>query len=366
MPFIFGFGQRVTGGGDAPEEVLEVNKGDTSGPGSLAQAILDATTLSGTGKSTKIVINAGITVQPRTTPLEISAKNLTITGEGSLIFRNELSFKGADNIILLGLTFDGTPDSEDPPRDTIEIDATTARGPVGYWIDHCHFEAYKDLNITVNTKDAPAGQTLPPLLISISNCIFHNVNPNGNEHRDNGALGIHGFRNKNDRTNTQRDLSTNAYATVYRNVFTTVRRRSPRSTNLTVVHAYNNVLQEWGAANTTDQVNGMEAGNFGTLVAQANYFRAGPLPQAITVAGGGQPGNLTVNETDPVLRNVYVDGAIPATSSGTQIDINAEYTNMGLKPPKVDAMTDTHRLAVTLGAGAQLTKPARPAPPRPT
>ena len=40
-------------------------------------------------------------------------------------------------------------------------------------------------------------------------------------------------------------MQTNAYATICNNFFDHVRRRSPRSSGLCVVHAFNNVLVQW-------------------------------------------------------------------------------------------------------------------------
>jgi len=357
-----GFGQRVTGGGETPV-VFEVDKGDVNGNGSLSDAVARANAKSANGKKTKIVIKAGVMVQPRGTEHLVTAKDLTIIGEsGSLILSNLFKFdcRTADNIILRDLNFrSASSSSEQAPTDSIEIDGTRKRGPIGFWIDHCRFEAYYDLNVTSNTKDAD-GQ--PPLLITVSNCRFFNAHPDGTDHRNNGALGIHGFAD-DDHPNDH-DRARNAYATVCRNVFDHVRRRSPRSSEKTVVHAFNNVLLEWGATDTTDQVNGMDAGNRGFLIAEANYFYAGPLAEAISVGTDDAPGNLTVHQDDAVLKNVYENGATIAQPSRKQIDINAIYTEMTLTVPVVVAMDDALKAEIEAGVplAPNITKIPAPAP----
>jgi pectate lyase len=193
------------------------------------------------------------------------------------------------------------------PYDTLSIDATKGRGKTGFWIDHCAFEAYKDLSITTNTRDKKGE---PPLLITVSHCYFHDRNPNAG--KDHGALGIHGTGGGDEKNPDSGDRETNAYATVYRNYFETVRRRQPRSSQRTFVHAFNNVLQNWGNGNPNptpqDQVNAMVSGNFGILASEANYFDAGVFKSTIQVARGKEPGQLIVG-TGPYV-NLYVNGAL--------------------------------------------------------
>jgi pectate lyase len=333
--------------GDNPT-VLNVVDGGNDGKGTLAAALSDAKALK--GKPSKIVIRKGLTLQPRKEPHTVKVKNLTISGEpGSLISSNFLFFdcSASDNVILQNLTFAGTPAKKDPPRDSIEIDRNKGRGEIGFWIDHCRFEAYYDLNVTSNTPDLK-GQ--PPLLITVSNCRFHNDNPNGKAHRNNGALGIHGSRDKKDPKSFNR--STNAYATVTRNVFDTVRRRSPRSSGLCYVHAFNNVLNKWGAKDMDDQVTGMSSGHDGRIVAEANYFFAGPLKEAFEVSvTKGMKGFLTVHEDDDRLKNVYKNGAIAGKQVGDVIDIDAAYRDRNIAVPAVTKMDDNLRKSIEDGAG---------------
>ncbi len=296
-----GFGQNVTGGGKNPVRI-EVTKGKNSGSGTLAEAIDKAN--GAKGRETEIVITTDI--DPNKTDLVVSAKKLTIRTEGGAVINgNHLVFDctKADNIWLTDLRFDS--DGESKPRDTISIDATKGRGKTGFWIDHCSFEAYFDLNITSNTRDKKGE---PPLLITVSHCYFHDRNPTGEDHRNHGALGIHGAGEKEGGP----DQKTNAYATVYRNYFENVRRRSPRSSQRTFVHAFNNVLVNWGNGDPNpapkDQVNGMLSGNFGILAAEANYFYAGVFKSAISVAKGKAPGELFVGVDQ--LVNLYLNGAL--------------------------------------------------------
>lgn len=299
-----GFGKNVTGGGRKPGRI-EVTKGKNSGSGTLADAIEEANRAK--GRDLEIVITAD--VEPNETDLKVTARNLTIRSErGAVLNRNHLVFDctKADNIWLADLRFDS--DGLSKPRDTISIDATEGRGETGFWIDHCSFEAYYDLSITSSTRDKKGA---PPLLITISHCRFHDRNPNGADHRNHGALGIHGTGGGDDKNPGPSDRETNAYATIYRNYFENVRRRQPRSSQRTFVHAFNNVLKDWGIAGPVtpaDQVNGMVSGNFGILAAEANYFDAGPFKSTIMVAKGKEPGQLIVGTGEHV--NLYVNGAL--------------------------------------------------------
>jgi pectate lyase len=293
-----GFGQNVTGGGTNPNRIM-VTSGKNSGPGTLAKAIENANDAD--GRETEIVIKANI--DPNETELIVRAKNLTIRAEGSAVInRNLLCFdcRKADNIWLTDLRFDS--DGKNNPRDTLLIDATQGRGKKGFWIDHCSFEAYYDLNITSNTSDKEGE---PPLLITVSHCRFHDRNQTGEDSRNHGALGIHGAG--------EQSQNTNSYATVYHSYFQNVRRRSPRSSRRTFVHAFNNVLENWGNGNRDadpgrDQVNAMESGNFGLLAAEANYFDAGKFKSTILVARGDEPGKLFVGVNN--LVNLYLNGAL--------------------------------------------------------
>jgi pectate lyase len=343
-----GFGEGVTGGGAQPQVINVENGSDDKDKPTLAAALRAAKALN--GKPCAIVIKAGVTVKPRAEPHVVKAKNLTISGEpGSLIRSNLLYFDCAesDNVILRNLSFVGTPAVKDPPRDSIEIDGREGRGPVGFWIDHCDFDAYYDLSVTSNTPDL---EKQPPLLMTVSSCRFHNADPNGKDHRNNGALGIHGSRDKKDPKSFNRE--TNTYATVCRNVFDTTRRRSPRSSGLCYVHAFNNVLNKWGAEKTDDQVNGMSSGHLGRLVAEANYFLAGPVKEAFEVSvTKDMEGALTVHEDDDRLRNVYVNGAKKGKQTGKPIDIDAAYRAQRVTVPVVTKMDDALRDQIQASAG---------------
>ncbi|HWK88731.1 MAG TPA: hypothetical protein VNP72_02000, partial [Longimicrobium sp.] len=255
--------------------------------------------------------------------------------------------RSADNIILRDLSFksDGTSD----PHDCITIDATRGRHGKGFWIDHCEFEAYFDMNIVTNTRDQ-VGE--PPLLITVSHCRFRDRDPGGGT--DHGALGIHG----SDQLPAGADQRTNAYATVYRNVFSHVRRRSPRSSHRTVVHAVNNILDEWGTSDLqATQQNGMDSGNFGLLVAEANYFKANVLKTAITVAGGSQPARLTVPGDGP-RENKYRNDAVEAVTVGDPIDIAEQYRTAlgaGASVPNVEKITPELRTQIEAQAGPRAT-----------
>lgn len=342
-----GFGQKVTGGGSNPTKILRVTAPGNSGKGTLAEAVAtvnEASTRSAGYPPYEIVIATGSTsttrISPNTKAHTITARNLTIRGEGNaVIARNQLAFdcRTADNIILQDLRF--ISNGNDDPRDTITIDATQGRGGTGFWIDRCVFQAYFDLSITTNTRDLAGA---PALLITISHCRFYDNDPNGEAHKNHGAIGIHGTGGKT------RDKKTNAYATVCRNVFSKVRRRSPRSSHLTVVHAFNNVLLDWGTDNASDvQANGMESGHFGILLAGANYFSANKLKETVSLsADSAQPARFT-NGTAP-RQNIYVNGAKNTPDKGAHIFRETIYRdglgNTGTIPiaqPMNDALRDT-------------------------
>jgi pectate lyase len=348
-----GFGQKVTGGGTTPN-TINVTNGDKSGNGSLAKAISDALTIP-TGKTgTHIVIAANVTVGAADEQITVRARDLTISGAaGSKIRSNLLYFDctQSDNVKLENLTFEGASTDKKKLRDAIKFDADTGRGPTGFWIDHCHFEAYFDLNITSNAHDPAAGTTLDPLLLTISNCYFHNDHPNGNDHEDNGAIGIHGST-----VAGQRNTQTNAYATVCNNYFDHVRRRSPRSSGLCIVHAFNNVLEEWGTSDSdAEQANGMQSGHDGRLVAEANYFKAGPMTETINVSTkAGLLGQLTIDDDDRpgnTVKNIYKAGAVATPQTTAHPDIAQAYADVNLTAPPVQAMTQALRGQIKDTAG---------------
>lgn len=343
-----GFGQRVTGGEGATTPIMVTTTG--TGDGSLTAAIDKANRRSGKDgqfPQQEIVIDlpdGNKVIAQNTTSLVVTARNLTIRAiGGATIDRNHLSFdcREADNIILRDLDFRGTGQGE--PRDTITIDATRGRGPMGFWIDHCFFSAYFDLNITLNAKDLDGNP--PPLLMTISSCHFYDQNPSGLANRNHGAMGLHGFTgededgkdNKADRPGANRH--TNAYVTVYRNCLDHIRRRSPRSSGRTVVHAFNNVLLKWGSDNTNDdQQSGMGVGHFGRLVAEANYFEHNVLTTPIEIANRLDP-RLTIPASGP-KRNLYDTGTTVPVTVGDPIIISDEY-NAALKDagvPKTEVM----------------------------
>ncbi len=356
MESAIGFGKNVTGGGKKPGRI-EVTKGKNSGTGTLADAIEEANRAK--GRELEIVILTD--VERNEKDLTVTAKNLTIRSEGGVVLNlNHLVFDctKADNIRLTNLRFDS--DGLSKPRDTISIDAIEGRGKTGFWIDHCSFEAYFDLSITSNTRDKKGE---PPLLITISHCYFHDRDPTSG--RNHGALGIHGTGGNDDKNPGPSDRETNAYATIYRNYFENVRRRQPRSSQRTFVHAFDNVLKDWGIAGPvtpTDQVNGMVSGNFGILAAEANYFDAGPFKSTIMVAKGKEPGQLIVGTGEHV--NLYVNGALdplddPLNDPPLDVPkdstkaVEKKYEAVGEKIPRREPMTKALSEVIKKEAGAR-------------
>jgi pectate lyase len=358
-----GFGMNVTGGGKNPEPI-EVKNGDNKGPGTLAAALEKA---NGAKAGSKLEIVIQTDIAPNKQDLEVSAQNLTIRAErGAVLILNHLVFdcRKADNILLQDLRFDpgkGRP-TKKQARDSISIDGTKGRGKKGFWIDHCFFEAVFDLSVTSNTKDLKGE---PPLLLTVSCCHFHDNDPGGNENPDDddstvnhGSLGIHGAGSKNNPKDV--DQETNTYATVCRNFFDNVRRRSPRSSNQTFVHAFNNVLKKWGSPNASgdpNQANGMSAGHFGILAVEANYFDAGAFKPTIEIAKRkGEDPRLLVGTGD--LVNLYRNCAMAAESFGAPpIDIRQEYreglNDKKAETPQRDPMTDALSETIKKEAGAR-------------
>lgn len=348
-----GFGQNVTGAGSNPQ-TINVTNGNTSGEGSLRRALNQAESIPAGKTGTMIVLAANLTIGDDDSQMKVKAKNVTITGPKSSKIGNNLLYfdcASSDNVILQNLTFQGGDSGDETSlRDTIKLDATVGRGPLGFWIDRCLFEAYYDLNFTSNAADAPLGSPLPPLLITISNCLFRNDHPQGSHHENNGAVGIHGFTDE-----STRNRKTNAFATIYNNYFDHVRRRSPRSSGLCYVHAFNNVLVAWGAAKTDFQVTGMESGHDGRLAAQANYFVADAVKETIGVSTtAGMPGFLTIDDgdTSPV-KNLYRNGAIPTPPAGTALNLTKAYSGVHVAYPLVQPMTDELGLQLRSAAGPQ-------------
>ncbi|HEU0012753.1 MAG TPA: hypothetical protein VFQ45_03680 [Longimicrobium sp.] len=351
-----GFGKNVTGGGPSPTRIA-VTQAANTGSGSLANAIglANANSRADASLHQEIVIGSpgsALTVKANDTNLVVTARNLTIRAiGGAVIRRNHLVFDcaSADNIILRDLSFDS--DGTSDPEDCITIDGRVGRQPTGFWIDHCSFEAFRDMCITSYTRDLP-GQA-PPLLISISSCRFNDRNPSGTASFNHGAVGIYGATK-----HFPDDTRTNTYATIYGNYFRHTRRRSPRSTQLTLVHAFNNVLDEWGSTIATElQQNGMASGNFGLLVAVANYFQAGRLKEAIEVAGGKKPARLSVPARGARV-NQYRNDAIPAVLVGQRIALLRQYASglgTGTVPPRGDPMTDALAQTIRNTAGARVT-----------
>jgi len=62
------------------------------------------------------------------------------------------------------------------------------------------------------------------------------------------------------------------------------------------------------------------------------------------------PGALTVHENDPILKNVYDNGAIKAKSIGDPIDINGAYRQIDVGVPVVAKM-DALRSSIEKSAG---------------
>ena len=99
----------------------------------------------------------------------------------------------------------------------------------------------------------------------------------------------------------------------------------------------------------------MASGHNGRLVADANYFFAGPVDEAIQVSiTPDAQGHLTVHEKDGTLRNLYENGAEQAKTVGTEIDIDAKYRAQNVAVPPIRKMNDKLRNEIEADAGATL------------
>lgn len=330
-----GFAYKATGG--AGGAVITVKNAAASGSGTLAAAI---ERVNGGTTPTIIRIAAGVQVEP--VELIVTASNLTIEGaDETHLLRNvslEFDFSRGTNVVLSNLNFrsDEACSANAKHRDCIKIVAEamkTTRQAI--WIDHCQFAAYYDMCITSNSK---AVEGKGPLLITVSNCRFEDDDPTNVNARNHGAIGIHGVG---------ADDSGNTLATICNNVFQNVRRRSPRSSNGCFTHAYNNVLQQWGASGSADQVNGMDAGNGGKLVVQANWFQAGVFKESVHCDSSGAILTLGADE----LKNVYRNDAVVPDAVGSAIDVAAVYRGVGAPVPAPQPMTRAVKDAIVAGAG---------------
>lgn len=340
-----GFAQRVTGCGDGDKRTEKVETG-----AELEQAVQTANELRHT--PFLILVGSEAVVEPpddaKELILTIAARNLTVYGQpGSTLRGIGFVFDGttADNVVLQNLTLQplGTDDQDSHPSDGLVFATVHAKASTGYWIDHCTFDAFPDQCMQTDAKvEGPEA-----LLLGVSNCRFTG-NP---AWVDQGSIEISGLGDKHG----EPDKDTVAvYASVNRNYFDQSRRRAPRSSEYTFVHAFNNVLENWGAGDGVKQSNGMQSGNRGRLAALANWFYAGDTKLAIEVADDDRPGRLEVHD-EPAnrLRNYYENGAI-APSTEDELDIKQQYKSLNLEPPEQKAMSEPLATEIEQSAGATL------------
>lgn len=344
MDGYLGFGQRVTGG--AAAEPTEV--------GSLDELTAAIKAANNATEPTVIVVTKDIAAEDAERTYELTGRRLTIYGNPgkSLDGIGFVVTESADDILFQNLTFRVVKnDGKEPyPDDSIVFRTRRAAGEVGFLIDHCTFEAVPDMNVQTSAEE-PGDEWL---LLSIADCRFE-----GDPRRNgSGSVEIAG--------NADQDGSTYAVnASVLRCCFVNARRRSPRSSRGTFVHAYNNVLRNWGAAGDDDkQSNGMASGAGGQLAVIANWFDAGDLKLTVEVrpAKDGDPAGLVQHASGGVDTNVYEDRAYPPDQND-DLDIDVRYTTIGLDAPvplpMTEELADTIRDEAGATLGAWGTAPSR-------
>lgn len=171
---------------------------------------------------------------------------VTIAGPARFL----LYLEGVQNIVISDLYFrtdrsapanpGASPACKNPQRpvDTIDCGQPIAiHGAVkNVWVNHSDFDHCGAKCITIWTApqhgDAVQGKVAGADLITISNSVFRNSFY--------GVLvgAAAGLRREN--------IPDQMRVTLYGNVFYNVKRRSPRASSFTKVHAFNNVMKYWG------------------------------------------------------------------------------------------------------------------------
>lgn len=328
-----GFGRRVTGGGASPT-VFWAGKLDE------LRTAIDQANADPDGSA--VVVTDTIKAKDGEVLLPLTGTKITIYGNKGTSLKGIGFVVGptADDILFQNLTFDIVePDGKEAyPDDTIVLSVLRTPGTAGYWIDHCTFKGVPDQNIQLHA-DAEGSEWL---LLSISDCRFE-----GNtDFRDQGSIEIGGY-------DYPPDAKYDVNVSVYRNYFDEPRRRSPRSSRGTFVHAYNNVLHNWGADKGAS--NGMASGANGALAVIGNCFDAGKVKRTVEArpANPDDPPGLVQHAVDGTDTNLYQDKAEhPDRNDDLQID--ARYSALGLEPPVPWVMKPDRADDVKKHAGARL------------
>lgn len=324
-----GFAQKVRGCGPKPTDHTVTNVDE------LKEAVDDANRDNGT-----LIVVDGDIEEPDGLELTLTAERLTIYGNrgsslagiGFVIDTTE-----ADDIVFQNLTFNavGREGKEPNPDDTLIFRTVGGKAKVGYWVDHCTFGPVPDMNVQLYA-DEPGREAL---LLSISNCRFVG-NP---AWEDQGSMDLSAYGKSHDPD----DYDVNV--TLYACYFLNSRRRSPRSSQGTFVHAFNNVLQNWGAGSDDDQSNGMAVGDHGRLAAFANYFDAGKVKPVFDLSDT----DVRLDVGRGLDTNMYVDDA-RRPPRNDDIDVAARYANRGLTMPQPQPITTELAKAIMDAAGANL------------
>ena len=225
--------------------------------------------------------------------------------EGELRIR-----KGAKNIIIQNITFDGLNSIDDGV--SIDGQSTSGSGPVHHiWIDHCNFTRH---------EDGPVDISHGADFISISWCHFYETN----------RVSLVGHTNDN----AEEDAG-HLTVTYHHNWFDHTIQRHPRVRHSRLVHAFNNFYDLDGSAEY-----GTVSTEMGHVLLENNYFSGVGVPFKSTSGHDSSgPGFLVARG------NVFVDCGPTREENGTVPEASTFYDYT------LDAADDVPEL-VRAGAGA--------------
>jgi hypothetical protein len=235
-------------------------------------------------------------------------------------------------------------------------------------ITHCAFQGYFDIAIDSHSYRSK-------LLATIDHCLFFDSQPgepkapltkkeNFFPFANRGAINISSYIDER----TKQRKQGNSFVTVAFNVFVDVWRRCPRvGFPGNFGHVYNNLVYRWGvgnkdipAINGADTWNGMEVGNEGAALIQANRF----IPWADKLGRAIQTDDPThVIGTAP-FPNEF-DNSAEALSGGTvatATEVTKLYTDLKLTEPTVQATGVVDWSDIGKQAGPRLSQPDTQSP----
>ncbi|HEY8278127.1 MAG TPA: hypothetical protein VIH99_00800 [Bdellovibrionota bacterium] len=320
-----GYGAATTGGCTDAQCLCQVTNTKDSGPGSLRDCVA--------GDKSKWVVFKGegrgeIKVKG---PILVGS-NTTIDGRGpgavtiSSTDQELMFIRGSSNVIVSDLKFHVDHASTKCSNPQTAIDTKDCGGGImifdgsrNVWINQSSFDSCTGKCIAVwafgnsinSTGKAQGGD-----LISISGNVFRN-----------SYYGVLAGADHNigDR---QKPIDR---VTLYLNYFEDITKRSPRVSEFSHLHAFNNVMRNWGANNCNDEKDEAFAASTASgaqLLLESNWFEARPgagsCKQAVNLEGGSvrAAGNdmkngakVAQNQPTRVFNPTYQDGRKPMTTA---------------------------------------------------